>query len=181
MMGPKITCDSATLMNKGLEVIEAYWLFSVDHDKIDVVIHPQSVVHSLVEFNDGSVIAQLGITDMRLPIAYALDYPKRMPNRFSRLNLIEVGQLTFSAPDLSRFPCLWLAYESLKVGGTMPAVLNAANERAVEKFLNEEIDFLDIPRLCEKVMAAHTVKDDPDLDDILAVHRWAKEKVDNND
>jgi len=146
-MGRKISIDSATMMNKGLEVIEARWLFDLPADKIDVHVHPQSIVHSMVEYVDGSVVAQLGIPDMRTPIAYALSYPERIPLDLPALDLCSVGQLTFMEPDTTRFHCLRLAYETLEAGGTAPAVLNAANEVAVEAFLDERIAFLDIPRV----------------------------------
>lgn len=174
-MGSKITIDSATLMNKGLEVLEAHWLFNIDLTDIEVVVHPQSIIHSMVEFRDGSVMAQLGIPDMRTPIQYALSYPSRWPNKLPRLDLLSAAQLTFEAPDLERFPCLGLAYQAGKKGGTMPAVLNAANEVAVARFLNNDINFLDIPRILNAVMEKHQVMDNPDLDDILAADRWARE------
>jgi 1-deoxy-D-xylulose-5-phosphate reductoisomerase len=174
-MGSKITIDSATLMNKGLEVLEAHWLFNIDLTDIEVVVHPQSIIHSMVEFRDGSVMAQLGIPDMRTPIQYALSYPSRWPNKLPRLDLLSAAQLTFEAPDLERFPCLGLAYQAGKKGGTMPAVLNAANEVAVARFLNNDINFLDIPRILNAMMEKHQVMDNPDLDDILAADRWARE------
>jgi 1-deoxy-D-xylulose-5-phosphate reductoisomerase len=169
-MGGKITIDSATLMNKGLEVIEAHWLFGVDYDQIQVVIHPQSIVHSMIELMDGSLIAQLGPADMRLPIQLALVYPKRIEHPFSRMNLLEVGRLEFEPPDVERFPSLALAYEAGKVGGTMPAVLNAANELAVDAFLTEKISFTDIPRMVELSMGQHQKSGwikEPSLDEIL--------------
>jgi len=176
-MGSKITIDSATMMNKGLEVIEARWLFDVSLDRIEVLIHPQSIVHSMVEFRDGSIMAQLGSPDMRLPIQLALTYPKRLMNGFSKLDLIKNNTLTFEAPDTEAFPCLKLAYEALRIGGTMPAVLNAANEEAVRLFLEEKIGFLEIPQIIERVMTSHTVEDTPDLDDIIKMDLWAREKV----
>ena len=145
-MGRKITIDSATLMNKGLEVIEARWLFDVPGDQIDVVIHPQSIVHSMVELTDGSVIAQLGITDMRLPIQYACSYPERWEAALPSLDIARAGRLDFSPPPLERFPCLGLAYDALRAGGTLPVVLNAANEIAVELFLDGKLGFMSIPR-----------------------------------
>jgi len=176
-MGSKITIDSATMMNKGLEVIEARWLFDVSLDRIEVLIHPQSIVHSMVEFRDGAIMAQLGSPDMRLPIQLALTYPKRLMNGFSKLDLIKNNTLTFEAPDTEAFPCLKLAYEALRIGGTMPAVLNAANEEAVRLFLEEKIGFLEIPQIIESVMTSHTVEDTPDLDDIIKMDLWAREKV----
>lgn len=150
VMGAKITIDSATLMNKGLEVIEAHWLFNAKPEQIDVVVHPQSVIHSMVEYIDGSVLAQLGNPDMRTPIAYALAYPNRIESGVASLNLLEIAKLEFEAPDTKRFPCLQLAYDALNVGGTAPAILNAVNEVAVEAFLNNRIHFLSIPILIEK-------------------------------
>jgi len=176
-MGGKITIDSATLMNKGLEVIEAHWLFGIDYDRIDVLIHPQSIVHSLVEFADGSVKAQLGTPDMRLPIQYALCFPERVPVAWSELSLARAGVLTFEPPDLTRFPCLALAYEAGKLGGTAPAVLNAANEVAVEAFLKGQIGFMDIARCVETVMAAHTVEEAKDLESVLEADAWARQKA----
>lgn len=176
-MGSKITIDSATMMNKGLEVIEARWLFDVSLDRIEVLIHPQSIVHSMVEFRDGAIMAQLGSPDMRLPIQLAFTYPKRLMNGFSKLDLIKNNTLTFEAPDTEAFPCLKLAYEALRIGGTMPAVLNAANEEAVRLFLEEKIGFLEIPQIIERVMTSHTVEDTPDLDDIIKMDLWAREKV----
>jgi 1-deoxy-D-xylulose-5-phosphate reductoisomerase len=153
-MGRKITIDSATLMNKGLEVIEARWFFDMPGSKVDVVIHPQSVVHSLVELSDGSVIAQLGVTDMRLPIQYAFSYPERWETSVARLDLTGVGPLEFASPDLDRFPCLRLAYDALARGGAAPIVLNASNEVAVDAFLGDEIGFQDIPRVIETSLGA---------------------------
>jgi len=176
-MGRKITVDSATMMNKGLEVIEARWLFDVELQDIDVLIHPQSIVHSMVEFTDGSVLAQMGLPDMKLPIQYALTYPERPGTGFPRLDLAAVGHLSFAAPRPEIFPCLGLAYEAGRQGGTMPAVLNAANEKAVEMFLNGQIGFLDIPLLIEKVMANHTPVQSPGLDDILRSDMWAREEA----
>lgn len=178
-MGSKITIDSSTLMNKGLEVIEAKWLFDLKPEQIQVVIHPQSIIHSLVEYIDGSFIAQLGLADMRLPIQYALTYPGRMGNHFPRLNLVEAGRLTFEEPDYTAFPCLRLAFEALRAGGTMPAALNAANETAVNLFLNRKIGFLDIPRIIEFVMEKHNVNNTPCLDDIIEVDMWARKVVES--
>lgn len=179
VMGRKITIDSATLMNKGLEVIEAVRLFDVSVDKIQVVIHPQSIVHSAVEFDDGSVIAQLGPADMRLPIQYALLYPKRVNLNFSRLDILKHNNLTFEEPDIETFKCLKLAFKAINIGGTMPAVLNGANEIAVERFLNKEISFLQIPELIEKTMNSHTPIYDYDLKDVLLSDKWAREFVYN--
>ncbi|MGE5613988.1 MAG: 1-deoxy-D-xylulose-5-phosphate reductoisomerase [Bacillota bacterium] len=176
-MGSKITVDSATLMNKGLEIIEARWLFGFGPDMIHVVIHPQSIIHSMVEFKDGSIMAQLGAPDMRIPIQLALTWPERAGNGFSRLNLLECGPLTFEEPDTEAFPSISLAYEALKAGGTMPAVLNGANEAAVGLFLSEKIGFCDIPRLVEKAMDAHVVNTNPGLDDIIEVDKWARRMV----
>jgi 1-deoxy-D-xylulose-5-phosphate reductoisomerase len=176
-MGSKISIDSATLMNKGLEVIEAHWLFDIPAERIAVVIHPQSVVHSLVEFCDGSMVAQLSSPDMRTPIAYALSYPARQPLAVPRLDLVQTRELTFSAPDHTAFPCLGLAYEALRRGGTAPAVLNAANEVAVQRFLADEIAFLDIARIVAHTLQAHTAVAAPTLDDILAADAWARDRA----
>ncbi|AZR72379.1 1-deoxy-D-xylulose-5-phosphate reductoisomerase [Anoxybacter fermentans] len=176
-MGGKITIDSATLMNKGLEVIEAHWLFGIDYDRIDVVVHPQSIVHSLVEFVDSSILAELGLPDMRVPIQYALTYPERRKNFLERLDLVKVGELTFEKPKRDLFPCLELAYQAGRRGGTLPAVMNAANEVAVAKFLNEEISFLEIPELIRRVMEKHQVIDSPDLNQILAADQWARAEI----
>jgi 1-deoxy-D-xylulose-5-phosphate reductoisomerase len=176
-MGPKITIDSATLMNKGLEAIEAHHLFAMPFKQIDIVIHPQSIVHSLVEYVDGSVIAQLSNPDMRLPIQHALLYPARCPSPVKQLDLSRIGCLEFDRPDFRRFPCLRLALDAGRTGGTMPAVMNAANEVAVKAFLNEEIKFTEIPGIIEGVMARHRVKTTPDIEDILAVDRNAREEA----
>ncbi len=175
-MGAKVTIDSATLMNKGLEVIEARWLFDLSVDHIDVVVHPQSIVHSCVEFVDGSILAHMGPTDMRIPIQHALLFPVRLPSPVKPLSLADVGQLTFEPPDRERFPALELAYEAARRGGTMPAVLNAANEVAVELFLQERIGFLDIPRIVERAMADHKPQT-PDLENVLAADAWARKAV----
>jgi 1-deoxy-D-xylulose-5-phosphate reductoisomerase len=174
-MGAKITIDSATMMNKALEVIEASVLFGLPVDKVGVYIHPQSIVHSLVEFVDGSVIAQLGVPDMRLPIAYALTYPRRLPMNGPPLDLCAISQLTFESPDLNRFPGLGLGYAAAKTGGTMPAVLNAANEVAVAAFLEGRIKFPDIPRTVARTMAAHEPRTLKDLAQVLAVNQWARD------
>lgn len=178
-MGRKITIDSATLMNKGLEVIEAKWLFDVPVEKIDVHIHPQSIVHSMVEYVDGSVIAQMGIPDMRIPIAYALAYPERLGLDLPPLNFYTVQTLTFQEPDLSRFPCLNLAFSACKEGGTMPAVLNAANEVAVQAFLDNRISFMGIPRLVDQVMQEHAVEPGIELEAFLAADTWARRKAED--
>ena len=170
-MGRKISIDSSTLMNKGLEVIEAKWLFDVDVDQIEVVVHPQSIIHSMVQFNDSSVIAQLGCPDMRLP--------QRYENSFERLDLTKVATLTFEEPDLETFPCLSLAYETLKMGGTYSAVLNSANEVLVEAFLEDKIGFYDIPKYIKETLDAHTSIEDPNLEDILEVDKWTREYVKN--
>ena len=174
-MGPKITIDSATLMNKGLEVIEASVLFKLPPHRIEVHVHPQSIIHSLVEYIDGSVIAQLGIPDMRVPISYALAYPERLPLTLPSLDLFQVGQLNFEPPDLERFPCLGLAYQALEAGGDMPAVLNAANEVVVAAFLKGAISFPDIARIISEVMARHTVQPLSSLEQVLAVDRQARQ------
>ncbi|MGI6373027.1 MAG: 1-deoxy-D-xylulose-5-phosphate reductoisomerase [Caldicoprobacterales bacterium] len=166
-MGNKITIDSATLMNKGLEVIEAKWMFNVDLKSIEVVIHPQSVVHSMVEFIDGTVIAQMGVPDMRIPILYALTHPNRFRTKLDTLDLTKIGSLTFEEPDLDTFPCLSLAYEALKIGGTMPTALNAANEVAVNLFLEGRLAFSQIPIIIERAMASHRIIKDPQIDDVL--------------
>ncbi|HEY5595091.1 MAG TPA: 1-deoxy-D-xylulose-5-phosphate reductoisomerase [Nitrospiria bacterium] len=176
-MGAKITIDSATLMNKGLEVIEARWLFDIPPDRIDVVIHRQSIVHSMVEYRDGSVIAQMGIPDMRGPLAYALNYPERLPLGLPSLNLTKVKSLTFEPPDLKKFPCLGYAREALETGGTMPAVLNAANEVAVGAYLSGRIGFLEIARLIRKTMDGHVPQAAKSLEDVLEADRWGRERA----
>jgi 1-deoxy-D-xylulose-5-phosphate reductoisomerase len=176
-MGRKITVDSATLMNKSLEIIEAQWLFGVDASRIEVVIHPQSIVHSMVEFEDGSVIAQLGIPDMRLPIQYALLYPERVNTGLPRLDIVAKGTLTFSKPDPERYPALELGYLAAEQGGTMPTVMNAANEVAVNLFLEGKIGFLDIVRIVHDAMDAHSPIENPTLEQILKVDSWAREKA----
>ena len=173
-MGRKITIDSATLMNKGLEVIEAKWLFNVELDKIQVTVHPQSIIHSAVEYEDGAVIAQLGVPDMKVPIQYALTYPKRVKNSFKRLDLFETATLTFEKPQTERFKCLALAYRAIETGGTMPCVMNGANEIAVNRFLNGEIEFLQIPEIIEKVMNMHTVKYNYTVEDVLEADVWSR-------
>ena len=173
-MGPKITIDSATLMNKGLEVIEAYWLFGVDANRIDVVVHPESIIHSMVEFIDTSVIAQMGLPDMRVPISYALNYPERMSTNLPTLNLAKEKPLTFFEPDYKKFPCLKYAFQALQTGHTMPAVLNAANEDAVQAFLNGYISFTDIPKIIKKVMRKHQPKKIRNISDVMRVDQWAR-------
>jgi 1-deoxy-D-xylulose-5-phosphate reductoisomerase len=173
-MGPKITIDSATLMNKGLEVVEARWLFDIPASQIEVLIHRESIIHSLVEYSDRSVIAQLGLPDMRTPIAYAMNYPERVPLDLPSLNLAEIGRLSFCAPDNTRFPCLRFGYEALMTGGTMPAVLNAANEIAVQAFLNRRIGFLDIAATIRRTMDAHVPREILTLEDALQTDVWAR-------
>ncbi len=178
-MGKKITIDSATLMNKGLEVIEAHYLFQMDYDQIDIVIHPQSIIHSLIELQDTSVLAQMGWADMRLPLLYALSWPERIATDWPALDLVKAGDLTFREPDRVKYPCIDLAYAAGRAGGTMPAVLNAANEQAVALFLEERIDFLSIPKLIEQTCDRHRpdLQAEPGLEDILAVDRWARKFV----
>ena len=173
-MGQKITIDSATMMNKGLEVIEAKWLFDIELSKIDIVVHPESIVHSMVEWTDGSTLAQLGPTDMRIMIQYALTYPRRLSTPVPRLDLMESRALHFEPVDFEKFPCLSLAYTAAEVGGTLPVVLSSADEVVVEAFLNACIGFMDIPAILASVMDKHVVIADPTLSDILEVDRWAK-------
>ncbi|MDZ7272034.1 MAG: 1-deoxy-D-xylulose-5-phosphate reductoisomerase [candidate division KSB1 bacterium] len=174
-MGPKITIDSATMMNKGLEVIEAHWLFAMPVEQVEVVIHPQSIVHSMVEFVDGSVKAQLGVPDMRIPIQLALTYPQRLPTSWPRLDFSRQLRLDFRPPEPGRFPCLELAYRAVREGGTMPAVMNAANEVAVAAFLSRRLSFDRIPWLIEQTMAAHQGVARPQVEDILASDAWARQ------
>ncbi|MEL7349958.1 MAG: 1-deoxy-D-xylulose-5-phosphate reductoisomerase [Cyanobacteria bacterium P01_A01_bin.116] len=178
-MGRKITVDSATLMNKGLEVIEAHYLFGMDYDNIDIVIHPQSIIHSLIELQDTSMLAQLGWPDMRLPLLYALSWPERIYTDWEPLDLVKSGDLTFREPDHAKYPCMDLAYAAGRAGGTMTAVLNAANEQAVALFLEEKIHYLEIPKVIEKVCDRHKadLNATPNLDDILAVDSWARSAV----
>lgn len=176
-MGNKITIDSATMMNKGLEVIETRWLFGLKADEIDIVIHPQSIIHSMVEFVDKSVKAQLGVPDMKVPIQYALTYPRHSSANWEKLDLIKFGQLTFEGPDLEKFPCIKLAYEALRAGGSTPAVLNVANEQAVYRFLDGEIKFTEIPVIIEKACANHHYITEPTLEDLLALELWTTEFV----
>jgi 1-deoxy-D-xylulose-5-phosphate reductoisomerase len=178
-MGAKITIDSATLMNKGLEVVEARWLFDIPESHIEVMIHRESIIHSLVEYQDRSMIAQLGLPDMRTPISYAMRYPGRLPLDLPSLDLTEIAKLTFCKPDHDRFPCLSLGYESLRIGGTMPATMNAANEIAVEAFLNGGIRFTDIAEIIRSTMDVHTTKEIETVDDALEADRWAREKAES--
>ncbi|HEV8341659.1 MAG TPA: 1-deoxy-D-xylulose-5-phosphate reductoisomerase [Candidatus Binatia bacterium] len=175
-MGPKITVDSATMMNKGLEVVEARWLFDMIPTQVEVVIHPESIIHSMVRYQDGSIIAQLGIPDMRIPIAYALSFPHRLKAGLRSLELTRLGKLTFLPVEKRRYPALGLAYRALAVGGTMPAVLNAANEIAVGAFLDKRIGFRQIHRVIEKTMESHTTLRPKEVGEILEVDRWAREK-----
>lgn len=177
VMGAKITIDSSTLMNKGLEVIEAHWLFDARPDQIEVVVHPQSVIHSMVSYVDGSILAQLGNPDMRTPIAYGLGYPERIASGVKPLSLIEVAKLEFESPDTQRFPCLKLAYDALAAGGTAPAMLNAANEVAVAAFLREQIQYLDIPRLIEDTLQKLPVEQIESIEQLLAVDAQARTHV----
>ena len=178
-MGRKITVDSASLMNKGLEVIEAHYLFGLDYDHIEIVIHPQSIIHSMIELADSSVLAQLGWPDMKLPILYCLSWPSRLQTPWRRLDLTEVGQLSFRAPDPEKYPCMKLAYDAGRAGGTMPAVMNAANEEAVAQFLEERIHFLDIPVVIEAACEQHKadLMSQPQLEDVLTVDQWARQSV----
>ena len=176
-MGKKITIDSATMFNKGLEMIEAHWLFGLPMKQVEVVVHPQSIVHSMVEFIDGSVLAQLSVTDMCFPIQYAVTFPERMPSGLPPLDLAKLGSLTFEAPDEKRFPALRLAREAGEAGGTLPGVFNAANEVAVEAFLAEQISFPRIWGMVEEVMQKHTTLSSPDLDAIIEADRWARSEA----
>ncbi len=173
-MGPKITVDSATMMNKALEVVEARWLFDVPVERIEVVVHPEAIIHSLVEFIDGSILAQLGVTDMRLPIQYAMTFPKRLSSPLPALDLVSLSRLTFEAPQRSKFPCLEFGYRAAAAGGTMPAVLNAANEHCVGGFLEDRLEFTRIPSVIERVLSRHRVVVRPTLDQILEADRWAR-------
>ncbi len=176
-MGPKITIDSATMVNKGLEVMEAGWLFDVDYDQIQVVVHPQSIIHSMVEYVDGAVIAQLGLPDMKLPIQYALFYPDRLPMNTAGIDFFQLGQISFERPDLETFQGLKLAYEAFKIGGSMPTVFNAANEKAVSLFLHEKIRFLDIADIIAETMSKHQVIAKPDVEQILMTEQWCYEQI----
>ncbi len=176
-MGSKITIDSASMMNKGLEVIEAHWLFGLPAEKIDIVVHPQSIIHSMVQFVDGSIKAQLGLPDMKLPIQYALSFPERLENRFERTDMPKIGSLTFFSPDLNKFECLKLAYEALSAMGTAPCILNAANEIAVDKFLKGKIKFSHIPKLINKALEKIVNHRDPDVQTIIDCDKETREFV----
>ena len=180
-MGKKITIDSATMMNKGLEVIEAYWLFNIDVNMIDIVVHPQSIIHSMVEFKDSSIKAQMGVPDMKVPIQYALTYPNHISAPWERLDFKLIGDLSFEAPDFDRFPCIKLAYMSLDRMGSTPAILNMANDYSVYKFLNSEIKFTEIPKIIEAAMKNHQWVEKPDLDYIRELDNWTKDFVNNFD
>ena len=181
VMGQKITIDSATMMNKGLEVIEAHWLFNIDYSNIEIVVHPQSIIHSMVQFKDGSVKAQLGVPDMKIPIQYALTYPRHFPSNWERLDFKEVKNLTFEAPNFERFPCLSLAYDALEQKGSYPAVLNFANDYSVFRFLKDEIKFTDIPKIIGLAMKNHEWDENPNLSDIRDLDSWTKDFVKNFD
>ena len=176
-MGKKITIDSATMMNKGLEVIEAHWLFNIPIEKIEIIIHPQSIIHSLVEFIDGSIKAQLGIPDMKIPIQYALSYPDHDNILWESLDLTKVKTLTFESPDLEKFPCIRLAYDAIKKGGSFPVVLNIANDEAVDLFLNNHIKFINIPEIIESAMNQHTYISNPNLNDIEDITYQTKKMI----
>ncbi len=178
-MGPKISVDSANLMNKGLEVLETMYLFNIEPQRIKVLIHPQSIIHSMVEFEDGVILAQLSVTDMRIPIQYALTYPQRLTNRLAAIDFCELSKLDFQEPDFRRFPCLGLAYRVANEQGTAPAVLNAANEVSVGEFLKNRLRFVSIPKVIEKVLDKHRNVIDPGLDDILEADRWARREAYN--
>ncbi len=180
-MGKKVTVDSATLMNKGLEVIEARWLFDIETEQIEVLIHPQSIIHSMVQYIDGSVLAQMGATDIRLPILYAFTCPGRMSTELPVVDFTQLGSLTFESPDTNSFPCLNLAYEALRIGGTMPVVLNAANEVAVEMFLKSSISFAHIPRIIERAMGCHRTIYNPTLEQILLSDKETREQIKRDD
>ena len=181
VMGQKITIDSATMMNKGLEVIEAHWLFDIDYSNIEIVVHPQSIIHSMVQFKDGSVKAQLGVPDMKIPIQYALTYPRHFPSNWERLDFKEVKNLTFEAPNFERFPCLSLAYNALEQKGSSPAVLNFANDYSVFRFLKDEIKFTDIPKIIESAMKNHEWDENPNLSNLKDLDFWTKDFVKNFD
>ncbi len=176
-MGRKVTIDSATLMNKGLEVIEARWLFDIPTKKIEIVIHPQSYVHSMIQFIDGTTLAQLSEHDMKIPIQFALFYPERVNNNYTRLDLTRISQLTFKKPNFSKFPCIKLAYQALDIGGTMTAVLNGANEIAVNAFLNKKINITDIPLIIQNIMKDHKTMPNPSINDILEADYWARQRA----
>jgi 1-deoxy-D-xylulose-5-phosphate reductoisomerase len=176
-MGNKITIDSATMMNKGLEVIEARWLFNMGVENIDIVVHPQSIIHSMVEFNDGSVKAQLGVPDMKIPIQYAITYPNHVNVHWETMDLAKIGTLTFEEPDLEKFRCIQLAYDALRAGGSHPVVLNVANDTVVYAFLDDQINFVDIPTLIESALEAHPIVEHPDLNDIQELTTWTQQFV----
>jgi len=176
-MGHKITIDSATMMNKGLEVIETKWLFNMNADQIEIVVHPQSIIHSMVELKDKSVKAQMGVPDMKVPIQYALTYPRHLQAGWESLDLVTIKKLTFESPNLKRFPCIQLAYDALKSGNSMTAVLNVANEQAVYRFLKKEIKFTDIPKIIEDACSAHSSIDVPSLNDILELEQLTTQFV----
>ena len=176
-MGEKITIDSATMMNKGLEVIEAYWLFRIDPDQINIIVHPQSIIHSMVEMKDGSVKAQMGVPDMKVPIQYALTYPRHIEATWEKLDLINCADLTFEKPDYNRFPCIALGFKVLERFGSSGAALNLSNDYAVYRFLNEEIQFTDIPRINESVLEEHPWIEEPSLEDLLELDEWVKNYV----
>ena len=180
-MGKKITIDSATMMNKGLEVIEAHWLFNIHPSQIEIVVHPQSIIHSMIQFKDGSIKAQMGVPDMKIPIQYALTYPHHMESRWERLDFKLLEDLSFQEPDFDRFPCIQLAYKALDEMGTTPAVLNMANDYCVYKFLNEKIKFTDIPIIIESAMTNHQWVENPDLDYLRELDLWAKNFVNDFD
>ena len=180
-MGQKITIDSATMMNKGLEVIEAYWLFNLEISQIEIIVHPQSIIHSMVQFKDGSIKAQLGVPDMKIPIQYALTYPRHLPSKWERLDFKTIGDLSFEAPNFERFPCIKLAYDVLEKMGTAPAVLNFANDYCVYRFLREDIKFTDIPRIIESAVGNHNWLKNPKLEDIKNLDSWTKDFVNNFD
>ena len=180
-MGQKITIDSATMMNKGLEVIEAYWLFNLEISQIEIIVHPQSIIHSMVQFKDGSIKAQLGVPDMKIPIQYALTYPRHLPSKWERIDFKTIGDLTFEAPNFERFPCIKLAYDVLEKMGTAPAVLNFANDYCVYRFLRDGIKFTDISRIIEAAVENHTWLKNPKLEDIKNLDYWTKDFVNNFD
>ena len=176
-MGEKITIDSATMMNKGLEVIEAYWLFRIDPDQINIIVHPQSIIHSMVEMKDGSVKAQMGVPDMKVPIQYALTYPRHIEASWEKLDLINCADLTFEKPDYNRFPCIALGFKVLERFGSSGAALNLSNDYAVYRFLNDEIQFTDIPKINESVLEEHPWIEEPSLEDLLELDEWVKNYV----
>ena len=178
-MGKKITIDSATMMNKGLEVIEAFWLFRLDVSQVDIIVHPQSIIHSMIELKDGSIKAQLGVPDMKVPIQYALMYPRHVDAHWERLDFTKCGDLTFQPPDLERFPCIKLAYDAIHRMGTTPAVLNLSNDYAVYRFLDGKIRFTDIPRIIESAIEKHEWLEDPSLNDLKILDKWTKLLVEN--